>query len=125
MVLSIALFMGMLYQYFSDQLMSELETETWLVAQGVELNGMDYLTGLNTENRVTWVDQDGTVLYDSQADAGSMENHADREEIQQALTASPAPPGATLLPWLSRLCMRPAAWMTGPSSAWPAPSRRW
>lgn len=87
MVLSIALFMGMLYQYFSDQLMSELETETWLVAQGVELNGMDYLTGLNTENRVTWVDQDGTVLYDSQADAGSMENHADREEIQQALTA--------------------------------------
>ena len=87
MVLSIALFMGMLYQYFSDQLMGELETETWLVAQGVELNGMDYLTGLNTENRVTWVDQDGTVLYDSQADAGSMENHADREEIRQALTA--------------------------------------
>ena len=87
MVLSIALFMGMLYQYFSDQLMTELETETWLVAQGVELNGMDYLTGLNTENRVTWVAQDGTVLYDSQADADSMENHADREEIRQALTA--------------------------------------
>ena len=86
MVLSIALFMGMLYQYFSDQLMGELETETWLVSQGVELNGMDYLTGLNTENRVTWVAQDGTVLYDSQADAGSMENHADREEIRQALT---------------------------------------
>ena len=37
----------MLYQYFSNQLMTELETETWLVAQGVELNGMDYLTGLN------------------------------------------------------------------------------
>lgn len=86
MVLSIALFMGMLYQYFSDQLMTELDTETWLVAQGVELNGMDYLTNLNTENRVTWVDKDGTVLYDSQADASSMENHADREEIQQALT---------------------------------------
>ena len=86
MVLSIALFMGMLYQYFSDQLMNELETETWLVAQGVELNGMDYLTSLNTENRVTWIDKDGTVLYDSQADADAMENHADREEIQQALT---------------------------------------
>ena len=86
MVLSIALFLGVLHQYFSDQLMAELETETWLVAQGVELNGMDYLTELNTENRVTWVAQDGTVLYDSQADAGEMENHADREEIQQALT---------------------------------------
>ena len=86
MVLSIALFLGMLYQYFSNQLMTELETETWLVAQGVELNGMDYLTGLNTENRVTWVDTDGTVLYDSQADETAMENHADREEIQQAMT---------------------------------------
>lgn len=86
MVLSIALFMGMLYQYFSTQLMTELETETWLVAQGVELNGMDYLTGLNTENRVTWVDTDGAVLYDSQADAAAMENHGDREEVQQALT---------------------------------------
>ena len=60
--------------------------ETWLVAQGVELNGMDYLTGLNTENRVTWVDTDGTVLYDSQADETAMENHGDREEIQQAMT---------------------------------------
>ena len=95
MVLSIALFLGMLYQYFSNQLMTELETETWLVAQGVELNGMDYLTGLNTENRVTWVDTDGTVLYDSQADETAMENHGDREEIQQAMTClvytSPSP----------------------------------
>ena len=86
MALSIALFLGMLYQYYSDQLMAELDTETWLVAQGVEFNGMDYLTGLNTENRVTWVDRDGDVLYDSQADADTMENHAGREEIQQALT---------------------------------------
>ena len=32
------------------------------------------------------MDRDGTVLYDSQADAAAMENHGDREEIQQALT---------------------------------------
>ena len=42
MALSIALFMGMLYQYFSDQLMAELENETRLVSRGVELDGMDY-----------------------------------------------------------------------------------
>ena len=35
MVLSIALFMGMLYQYFSDQMMTELESETCLVSRGV------------------------------------------------------------------------------------------
>ena len=85
MVLSIALFMGMLYQHFTDQIMGELQTETQLVAQGVEVEGLNYLQGLESRNRITWVDGDGTVLYDSQADASKMENHADREEIRQAL----------------------------------------
>ena len=87
MVLSIALFMGMLYQYFSDQMMTELESETWLVSRGVELDGMDYLNGLHTTSRVTWVAADGTVLYDNEADASTMENHTDREEIREALTS--------------------------------------
>ena len=87
MVLSIALFMGMLYQYFSDQMMTELESETWLVSRGVELDGMDYLNGLHTTSRVTWVAADGTVLYDNEADASTMENHADREEIREALAS--------------------------------------
>ena len=87
MVLSIALFMGMLYQYFSDQMMTELESETWLVSRGVELDGMDYLNGLHTTSRVTWVAADGTVLDDNEADASTMENHADREEIREALTS--------------------------------------
>ena len=85
MVLSIALFMGMLYQHFTDQIMGELQTETQLVAQGVEVEGLNYLQGLDSRNRITWVAGDGTVLYDSQADASKMENHADREEIRQAL----------------------------------------
>ena len=87
-VLSVALFMGMLYQYFTDRLAAELETEAHLVAQGVEAMGMDYLTDLDSDNRITWVDRDGTVLYDSTADAASMENHGDREEIKEAILAS-------------------------------------
>ena len=84
-LLSVALFMGMLYQYFTDQITRELVTEVQLVAQGVEETGMDYLSAVETDNRITWVDGDGTVLYDSVADAGAMANHADREEIQEAL----------------------------------------
>ena len=57
-----------------------------MVAQGVETTGRDYLNDLQVSSRVTWVDRDGTVLYDNQADPAQMENHADREEIQQALT---------------------------------------
>ena len=88
LLLSAALFLGMLYQYFTDRFTQELESETWLVARGVESMGLDYLDGLRTDNRITWVAQDGTVLYDNEADAASMENHADREEIQEALFGS-------------------------------------
>ncbi len=87
-LLSVALFMGVLYQYFGDQLTQELETEAVLVARGVETLGQEYLEGLTTSSRVTWVAADGTVLYDSVADPAEMENHADREEIQQALRGS-------------------------------------
>ena len=84
-LLSVALFMGVLYQYFGDQITGELENEAWLVARGVESMGMDYFDGLQSSSRITWVGEDGTVLYDSVADASTMENHADREEIQEAL----------------------------------------
>ena len=61
--------------------------ETALAAQGVSLCGKDYFTGLSTgDYRVTWIDADGTVLFDTGADASRMENHLEREEIRQALT---------------------------------------
>ena len=87
-LLSVALFMGVLYQYFGDQLTRELATEATMVAQGVETTGRDYLNDLQVSSRVTWVDRDGTVLYDNQADPAKMENHADRQEIRQAMLAS-------------------------------------
>ena len=87
-LLSVALFMGVLYQYFGGQLTDELENEAWLVARGVELQGMEYLEGLNSSSRITWVDQDGTVLFDNMADPATMENHAGRAEIQDAMRGS-------------------------------------
>lgn len=87
-LLSVALFMGVLYQYFGERLTEELQTETALVARGVETMGRDYLEELSTSNRITWVDTDGAVLYDNQANPDEMENHGDREEIQQAQWSS-------------------------------------
>ena len=84
-LLSVVLFMGMLYQYFSDRIAGELAAEAQLVARGVETTGMDYLNGISTPSRITWVDKDGTVLYDSRVDAVPMENHGDREEIREAM----------------------------------------
>ena len=78
------LILGVLHEYFSNQLLTELRNEAEFVAQGVELNGETYLQHLSSDNRVTWVAADGTVLYDSVVPKETMENHADREEIQQA-----------------------------------------
>ena len=80
--------MGALYEYFGAVERGALSDQTLLCARGVENEGMAYLEGLDAgKDRVTWVAADGTVLYDSQADAAAMENHAGREEIREALAA--------------------------------------
>ena len=77
---------GFLYEYFGSLQEQELRDELALAAAAVEDLGEDYLAGLDASRfRLTWVDTDGTVRYDTQVDAASMENHADREEIAAAL----------------------------------------
>ena len=83
-----ALFMWSLYSYFSEERQSEQREETAYVAAAVEEGGKDFLqTKLpkDSANRITWIDRDGTVLFDSVAKAEDMENHADRDEVQQAM----------------------------------------
>lgn len=83
---SIALFMGVLYRYFSDAQQSQLRMQTALAAQGVSNEGSKYLDGLESEHfRITWIGQDGSVLYDNKSDTAQMENHLERKEIVQAL----------------------------------------
>lgn len=63
----------------------QMEGELALVSQGVEEGGLDYLAGLQTEVRLTWIAPDGTVLYDSVANPAEMENHRNRAEVAQAM----------------------------------------
>lgn len=82
---SMLIIMGVLYRYFDNQLMKELENEANYVSTSVELMGEKYLESLKTKNRITWIDEAGNVLYDNMADKTSMENHADREEYIEAV----------------------------------------
>lgn len=85
---SVFLIMGYLYNYFGDAQEQQLIAELSLAAAGVETSGRSYLDRLDTDhNRITWISADGSVLYDAQADEQIMENHSQREEVQQALTA--------------------------------------
>ncbi len=83
---SFVLITGVLYEYFSNKQMDQLNMQTHLAAQGIEAAGEDFFSDMDISGcRITWIAADGTVLYDSQAEQSSMENHADREEVQQAL----------------------------------------
>lgn len=83
---SVALIMGVLYGYFSDVLQAQLKMQTNLAAQGVTNEGVSYFDGLAIKNyRITWIDRDGSVLYDSESDTAEMENHLEREEVMQAV----------------------------------------
>ncbi len=83
---SMIFIMGVLYSYFSNIRANQLEIQTALAAQGVEKDGLDYFDGLETKDyRITWIDTDGTVLYDSDVSSSEMENHLEREEVKEAL----------------------------------------
>ncbi len=85
---TMVLIMDLLYNYFSEQQMQQLRQQADLVAQGVSHEGMTYFDSLDMDgSRVTWIDGDGNVLYDNEVDAGTMDNHLEREEIQQVLKA--------------------------------------
>ena len=83
---SIVIIMGCLYEYFSNIQKDKLADELDIAASAVELYGTDYLKTISSDRyRITWIQADGKVIYDTQAGADSMENHADRQEVKQAL----------------------------------------
>ena len=81
----LALVVGALYNYFSSQQSEQLRIEAQLAARGVEESGMAFFGGLDGSSvRLTWIDSDGRVIYDTDAEADKMENHAEREEFIEA-----------------------------------------
>jgi len=85
---SLIIITGVLYQYFGTIQESQLKDELSLAAEATQKLGESYLENLDSDRyRLTWVNVDGTVIFDSHADAAAMENHIDREEIKQALVS--------------------------------------
>ena len=82
---AISIILGVLYNYFDGVQMGQLRDELRLAAVGTEESGLAFLERLDSAHfRLTWVAADGSVIYDTHADASDLENHADREEIQEA-----------------------------------------
>ena len=82
---SLGVVMGVLYNHFTGVQVQQLKNELSLAVTGTEQYGNAFLENVEADRfRVTWIDTDGTVLFDTQVDQTTMENHADREEILEA-----------------------------------------
>lgn len=84
-LISIILIMGILYEYFQNQLKSELKKQADYISAAVSSEGISYFDKINSDERVTLIAPDGTVIADTRADLDKLENHLDRKEIQLAL----------------------------------------
>ena len=84
---SLLIIMGALYSYFGHVQEQQLRDELSIAAAAMtDGDGEVYLSRLHSDDyRITWLKADGTVLYDTRADASAMENHAQRQEVRQAL----------------------------------------
>ena len=78
------------YSLFQKQVRADLSVSAKLLKDthyfesvNIDIDEIDLSTDLN-ELRVTWIDEDGTVLYDNDASAELLSNHNDRPEIQEA-----------------------------------------
>ncbi len=87
MLITMTVTVGMFYNLFSEQVMEDLKTHVHILKTTEAV--LDYVEkGFDPKIdnlRITVIDKDGEVKYDSNADIGTMDNHVNRPEIKQAL----------------------------------------
>ena len=84
LILCAGLFFGVQYSQAKEETYEALRQEAFYAENGLALAGRTYLESLGDENRVTWIDAEGTVLYDSLF-ADSVDTKKDDPEVKDAL----------------------------------------
>lgn len=77
-----------LYNQNMSILRAEVRQEARYICTAVDISGTEYLEqmdNIDESTRVTRIDADGSVLYDSRRDADTLDNHRGREEVKEAL----------------------------------------
>ena len=82
---ALLLILGVIQSAFTQRYRQQFRDEAAYAAAGLETGGVEFLRSLSSaSSRITLIDRDGTVLYDS-AGTEHAENHSQRQEVQQAL----------------------------------------
>jgi len=86
-LLATVLIVMSMFSVYENEMTAELRTEAGYIHYALqrEADEAAYFEGFASENRVTLIAADGSVIYDSGADASAMDNHAQRPEVQNAL----------------------------------------
>lgn len=86
LLISFGLVFVVLFNHSQNQLLDELRSEAGYISYAVENEGAEYINNfVGDDKRITLVASDGTVLVDTSADVSTLDNHADRKEIKDAL----------------------------------------
>lgn len=84
-VATLTLVISLIYAHYSGVQKAQLAEQAELVAMGTNKGGVSFVRQIQADGyRVTWIDEDGTVKYDSKADSDKMADHSTREEVKQA-----------------------------------------
>lgn len=89
LLLSSSLIVALMRSDSSLSLKSELSTEALYISKAVELSDSSeaYISAIskNSRNRITYISNDGKVIFDNMASPSDMENHFSRPEVQNAI----------------------------------------
>ncbi|MDD2217686.1 MAG: ATP-binding protein [Eubacteriales bacterium] len=87
---ALMLIMGVLHGYYYDQYTAQLKNDAIYISEGMKISGEAYLESISRDsnNRITLLDEKGDVLYDSEVDASTLQNHRERQEINEAIILS-------------------------------------
>ena len=86
LLVGMIILIAILMPYLSSSWQPNFPQSWGIFPGGVSQYGEDFLSTIDPgSSRITLIRSDGTVWYDSSLDAFTLENHADREEVQQAL----------------------------------------
>lgn len=86
LIISLVLTMGILFSFFEGQIKKELQSEADYIEYAVTQHEEGFFKNFSSgEKRITLIGADGTVLEDTSANPAEMDNHAEREEVKDAL----------------------------------------
>ena len=86
LITSIVMIFGVLFHFFETQLQNELKNEANYISHAVENEGTEFFKNFDSKNkRITLIKYDGSVIFDNQVNAEKLDNHLNREEIEQAI----------------------------------------